>query len=84
MAQLVKRLPTMQETQVRSLSQEDALEKEMATHSSTLAWKNPWMEERSRLQWGLQRVGHDRATSLSLSFLGDIDLKYVKLVKHNA
>ena len=41
MAQTVKRLPTMRETQVRSLGQEDPLEKEMATHSSTLAWKNP-------------------------------------------
>ena len=75
---MVKHLPTMWETQVRSLSQEDALEKEMATHSSTLAWKNPWMEERGRLQWGLQRVGHDRATSLSLSFWGDIDFKICK------
>ena len=60
MAQMVKHLPTMRETQVRSLDQEDPLEKEMATHSSTLAWKIPWMEERGRLQsMGLQRVGHD-------------------------
>ena len=59
-AQMVKRLPTMQETQVRSLDWEDPLEKEMATHSSTLAWKIPWMEERGRLQsMGLQRVGHN-------------------------
>ena len=49
MAQAVKRLPTVQETWVRSLRQEDPLEKEMATHSSTLAWKIPWTEERSRL-----------------------------------
>ena len=48
--QMVKRLPTMQETQVRSLGWEDPLEKEMATHSSTLAWKIPWMEERG--PWG--------------------------------
>ena len=48
-AQMVKHLPTMQETQVRSLGWED-LEKEMATHSSTLAWKLPWMEEPGRLQ----------------------------------
>ena len=48
-AQMVKRLPTVQETWVRSLGQEDPLEKEMATHSSTLAWKIPWTEERSRL-----------------------------------
>ena len=60
MAQTVKRLPTMRETGVRSLGQEDPLEKEMATHSSTLAWKIPWMEEHGRLQsMGSQRVGHD-------------------------
>ena len=59
-AQTVKRLPTVWETQVRSLGWEDPLEKEMATHSSTLAWKIPWMEEHGRLQsMGLQRVGHD-------------------------
>ena len=50
MAQAVKRLPTMQETQVRSLCQEDPLEKEMVTHSSILAWKIPWTEELGRLQ----------------------------------
>ena len=67
-AQRVKRLPAMQETWVRSLGQEDPLEKEMATHSSTLAWKIPWTEKPGRLQsMGLQRVGHDWATSLSLS-----------------
>ena len=60
MAQMVKHLPTVWETWVRSLGQEDPLEKEMATHSSTLAWKIPWTEERSRLQsMGSQRVGHD-------------------------
>ena len=60
MAQTVKRLPTMQQTWVRSLGWEDPLEKEMATHSSTLAWKIPWMEELGRLQpMGSQRVGHD-------------------------
>ena len=59
-AQTVKRLPTMRETTVQSLDQEDLLEKEMATHSSTLAWKIPWTEERGRLQsMGSQRVGHD-------------------------
>ena len=47
---MVKRLPAMQETQVRSLGQEDPLEKEMATHFSTPAWKIPWMEEPGRLQ----------------------------------
>ena len=58
--QRVKRLPTVWETWVRSLGQEDPLEKEMATRSSTFAWKIPWTEERSRLQsMGSQRVGHD-------------------------
>ena len=67
-AQRLKRLPGMRETWVWSLSWEDPLEKEMATHSSTLAWRIPWMEEPGRLQsMGLQRVGHDWATSLSLS-----------------
>ena len=57
---MVKNLPAMQETWVQSLVQEDPLEKEMATHSSTLAWKIPWMEEPGRLQsMGSQRVGHD-------------------------
>ena len=59
-AQTLKHLPIMLETRVRSLGQEDLLEKEMATHSSTLAWKIPWMEKPGRLQsMGLQRVGHD-------------------------
>ena len=59
-AQTVKRLPTMWETRVQSLSQEDPLEKEMATHSSTFAWRIPWMEEPGRLQsMGLKRVRHD-------------------------
>ena len=57
---MVKRLPTVRETQVRFLGQEDSLEKEMATHSSTLAWKIPWKEEPGKLQsMGSQRVGHD-------------------------
>ena len=57
---MVKRLPTMRETQVQSLGQEDLLEKEMSTHSNILAWKIPWTEEPGRLQsMGLQRVGHD-------------------------
>ena len=55
MGQTVKRLPAMQETRVQSLGREDPLEKEMATHSSTLAWKIPWTEEPGRLQFmGLQ------------------------------
>ena len=60
MAQMVKRLSTMWETRVRSLGWEDPLEKEMAIHSSTIAWKIPWTEEPGRLQsMELQRVGHD-------------------------
>ena len=59
-AQTVKSQPAVLETQVRSLGQEDPLEKETATHSSILAWKTPWMEEADRLQsMGSQRVGHD-------------------------
>ena len=59
-AQTVKHLPTMWETQVQSLSWEDLLEKEMATHSNIHAWKIPWTEEPDRLQsMGSQRVGHD-------------------------
>ena len=55
----LKRLPAMWETRVRSLDREDPLEKEMAIHSSTLAWKIPWTEEPDRLQsMGSQRVGH--------------------------
>ena len=64
---MVKHLSTMKETQVQSLGQEDPLEKEIATHPSTIAWKIPWMEESDRLQsTGSQRVGHDLVTSLSL------------------
>ena len=59
-AQMVKRLPTMWETRVRSLGQKVPLEKEMATHSSILAWKIPWTEESGRLQsMRSQRVEHD-------------------------
>ena len=69
-AQTVKRLSAMRETCIRFLGQEDPLEKEMATHSSTLAWKIPWMKEPGRLQsMGSQRVGHNWVTSLSLFFL---------------
>ena len=67
-AQMIKRLPTMQETQVRSLGWEDPLEKEMATHSSILAWRIPWMEVPGELQQSmvLQRVGHNWVTFTSL------------------
>ena len=59
-AQTIKHLPAMRETQVQSLGREDLLKKEMATNSSILAWKTPWMVEPGRLQsMGSQRVGHD-------------------------
>ena len=57
---MVKHLPAMRETQVQSLGWENSLEKEMATHSSTLAWKIPWTEKPGELQsMGSQRAGHD-------------------------
>ena len=59
-AQMVKRLSTMRETRVQSLGWEDPLEKEMAIHYSSIAWKIPWTEQPGRQQsMGLQRVGHD-------------------------
>ena len=71
MAQTVKHLPPVQET-VQCLDWEDPLEKKMATHSSTLAWKIPWMEEPGRLQsMGSQRVRHDWVTSLHLIMSDD-------------
>ena len=77
---MVKRLPAMQETWVRSLCWEDLLEKEMATHSSILAWRIPRMEEHGRLQsMGSQRVRHDWATSLSL-FIDHMPHKVI--IKH--
>ena len=70
-AQMVKSLPAIPETRVQLLGQEDPLEKEMATHSSTLAWKIPRIEEPSRLQsTGLQKIRHDWATSLSFFLSG--------------
>ena len=69
-AQTVKCLPAMREAWVRSLGEEDPLEKKMATYSSTLAWKVPWMEEPGRLQsMGSQRVGHGSATSLHFTWV---------------
>ena len=66
MAQRLKRLPAMQETRVRSLDQEDPLEKEMATYFSILAWEIPWTEEpvgnRLQRQWGCRGVKPDLAT----------------------
>ena len=59
MAQIIEHLPAIQETQVRSLGREDSLEKEIATHSSILAWRISWTEEPGGLQFmGSQRVGH--------------------------
>ena len=67
---MVKNLPAIQETQVRSLGQEDPLEKEMATHSSILAWKIPWVEELGGLQsMGSQRIEHDWATNTRMVIL---------------
>ena len=67
-AQMVKSLPAMKETWIRSLAWKDPLEKKMANHSSVLAWKIPWTENPGSLQpMGLQRVRHDWTTSLSLS-----------------
>ena len=67
-AQMVKSLPAMQDTQVRSLGQENPLETEMATHSSILAWKIPWMEEPGSIQaMGSQRVGQDWAINSFIS-----------------
>jgi len=61
---MVKNLPAMQETQIRSLGWEDPLEKEMATHCSILAWRIPWTEKPVRLQsMGSQRAGHDCMTN---------------------
>ena len=72
MAQHVKNLPAVQETKetgVQSLSQEDPLEEEMATYSSTLAWKIPWIKEPSELQsTGLQRIRHDWAHNYKTHF----------------
>ena len=63
MAQLVKNLPTMQETWVQFLDWEDPLEKGMETHSSILAWKIPWAEELGGYnKWRLKRVGHSLVT----------------------
>ena len=64
MAEMVKNLSAVQETQVSSLGWEDALEKGMATHSSILTWRSPWIEEPGRLQsMRLKRVGHDGAAN---------------------
>ena len=65
MAQIVKNLPVMWETQILSLGQEDPLEKGIATHSSILAWRTPWAEEPGVLQsMRSQRVGHNSVTNI--------------------
>ena len=67
---MVKNLPAVQETWVRSLGWEDPLEKGMATHSSILTWRIPWTQEPGRLQsMGSQRVGHDRVTNPFIFFM---------------
>ena len=69
LAQMVKNLPAMQETQIQSLGWEDYLEKEMATHSSIPAWRIPWTEELGRLQFmGSQRVGNDLENNIFTFF----------------
>ena len=80
----------MLETQVWSLGQEETLEKEMATHSSTLAWEIPWTEEPGRYSpWGHKRVGHDLATKQQYTELGRthnwrVLITVPKFIKHNA
>ena len=70
MAQRLKRLPPMREIRVRSLGQKDPLKKEMATHSSILAWRIPWMEELGRLQYTRsQRVGQRWLTEIIMQLL---------------
>ena len=82
-AQTVKRLPTMLETWVRSLGQEDPLQKEMTTHSSTLAWKILWVEEPGGLQcMGLQRVGHNRVTTTQMGKLRFGEIKVLSMNEH--
>ena len=72
-ARTVKRLPTMWETWVQSLGLEDLLEKEMVAHSSTLAWKIPWMEDPGRLQsMGSKRVGHESDITFTFKVLDKI------------
>ena len=81
-AQRLKHLPPMRETQVRSLGWEDPLGKEMVTHSSILAWRIPWTEKPGRLQsTGSQRVGHDFTFTFNLSLLYIFEF-LVKIIDH--
>ena len=88
MAQMMKHLPAMWETRVRFLGQEDPLEKEMATYSSTLAWKTPWTEERRGLQ--LQSMGlHESDTTQQLNhhhlyFIWQPSPKHIKRFKYDS
>ena len=76
--QMIKRLPTIWETRVQSLGQEDLLEKEMATRSSILAWKIPWTEEPYRLQsMGSQRVGQQGWVAILYDILGYLDMDII-------
>ena len=76
-AQMVKNLPAMQETQVQSLDWEDALEKGMVTHSNILAWRIPWTDKPGRLQsTELQRVGRDRVTNTITQLYLDYQKQY--------
>ena len=77
-AQMVKHLPAMRETWVRSLGREDPLEKEMAIHSIILAWKIPWTEEPDRLQsMGSQRVGQQGWVAILYDILGYLDMDII-------
>ena len=77
----VKNLPAMQEMWVGSLGQEDPLEREMATHSSTLAWKIPWTEEPEGLQsMGLQKVGHNSATKHTHFIIESCHVEFLFLI----
>ena len=77
-AQTLKRLPAMRETQVQSLGQEDSLEKEMAIHSSTIAWKIPWTEEPGKLQsMRSQRIRHDFTFTFTFTFTRAEHLYYL-------
>ena len=74
MAQTVKCLPTLREIRVQSLGWEDLLEKEMATHSSTLAWKIPWMEEPGRLQSNGVAKSQTRLSDFTFTFIDNMGL----------
>ena len=81
LAQSVKNLPAIQETWVRSLGQEDSLEKEMATHSSILAKRIPWRGEPGRVQsMGLQRVGYNLGTGHARAHTSDKEVDFKNLV----